>query len=434
MKNVAVIGAGYAGLAVSIGLAHFGTTVRCLDIDEKKIAMLSRGEVPIHEPGMEEKLRFQLAARRLCFSTDVADGIRFADVVFIAVGTPANEEGMPDVSAVFSVVDMIRQYMNKDIMVVVKSTVPIGTCKVIRDRLQAAAEGKFACHVVANPEFLREGYAIHDFLHPERVVIGVESEVAERMMRELYAPLVRAEVPFFVTNYQTAEMIKYSANSFLAMKVAFINEIARLCDAVGADVMQISQALGVDPRIGHRHLLPGPGYGGSCLPKDTKAFTLLARQAGAPLPIIEAVMESNAQQQAYVVDKLKRDFSTLQGRLLAIFGLAFKAGTDDMRDSSAIPVIDRLLAEGASVKVYDPQAMEAARAIWGKDIQYGKDAYETAQDAEAVIILTEWPEFAVLQLEKLADLMADKRIYDFRNLYSRDEVEEYGFYYQGIGR
>jgi UDPglucose 6-dehydrogenase len=434
MKRVAVIGAGYAGLAVSVGLAHFGAVVRCLDINEQKINQLSLGVLPIHEPDMEEMMHLQMTEGRLSFSTDLAAGIGQADIIFIAVGTPGQEKGSPDVTAVFSVADMIGQYAKKDAVVVVKSTVPVGTCEAVQARLREQTCGASACEVVANPEFLREGHALHDFLQPDRIVLGAAGERSLAVMRDLYAPLVETGVPLYTTDWQTAEMIKYSANSFLAMKVAFINEIARLCATVGADIETLSAALGADPRIGGRHLKPGPGYGGSCLPKDTEAFARLARQAGMPLSIIESVIESNQRQQTYVVQRVKQVLSDLRDRRIAVLGLAFKANTDDMRESPAISVIDHLLSERAQVTAYDPKAMKKARERWGGRIRYGKDVYEAAEGAHALLILTEWPEFLAVDKDKLARTMEEKNIFDFRNMYNRHQWKEHGFQYIGIGK
>ncbi|MEZ2658161.1 UDP-glucose dehydrogenase family protein [Aneurinibacillus aneurinilyticus] len=433
MKKVAVIGAGYAGLAVSIGLAHCNIKVRCIDIDERKIGQLSQGSVPIHEPEMEEMLRRQLAARRLTFSTDMIAGIKEADVIFIAVGTPGQEKGAPDVTAIFSVVDTIAQHVRKDVVIAIKSTVPPGTCEAVQARLREQVSSRFVCDVVANPEFLREGQALRDFLEPERIVLGGADERAITVMQELYASFSAAGVPFYTTDWRTSEMIKYSANSFLAMKVTFINEIARLCDAVGADVKVLTKALGADPRIGNQHLSPGPGYGGSCLPKDTEALALFARQAGAPLAIIEAVIESNRLQQKYVVEKMKREWSSMQGLCITVYGLAFKANTDDMRESPAIPVIDQLLAEGVQVCVYDPQAMNKACEIWGERVRYGMDAYDAAVGAHALVILTDWQEFTELHVDRLERIMAEKVIFDFRNACEAGIWRRHGFRYIGIG-
>ncbi|AMA72449.1 UDP-glucose dehydrogenase family protein [Aneurinibacillus thermoaerophilus] len=434
MKKIAVIGAGYAGLAVATGLAHFGNKIRCFDIDEKKIALLSEGDLPFYEPEMEEELHQQVAEGRLSFETNVVEGVTWADIVFIAVGTPGMEKGAADVSAVLEVAETIGRHSGTDTVVVIKSTVPLGTCEKVQDVLRKTAQGRWSCDVVANPEFLREGQALRDFFHPARIVIGAESERAVETMRALYAPLVKAGVPFLITDFRTAEMIKYSANSFLAMKVAFINEIARLCDAMGADVTAVVKALGADPRIGNQYLSPGPGYGGSCLPKDTEAFALSAREAEAPLTIVEAVIESNKRHKLYVAEKVKQEFSDLRGIRLAVFGLAFKAGTDDMRESPAVAIIEQLLKEGAQVSVYDPEALINAKKRWRKQLAYGKNPYETAKGACAVLVLTEWPEFLALDAEKLGRVMKKKVLFDFRNLYNRSVWERAGFQYRGMGR
>ncbi|MCL6588998.1 MAG: UDP-glucose/GDP-mannose dehydrogenase family protein [Firmicutes bacterium] len=431
MLKIAVLGTGYVGLTTGIGLANFGCNVLCLDIDESKIANLKQGKMPIYEPGMEEVLHHNIQENRLNFSCDINTGILWAEIVFIAVGTPQGEDGRADLSAVYQAAEMIGRNLNNYKVVITKSTVPIGTNEKIKEIIGRHSRQNF--DIVSNPEFLREGRALYDFLHPDRVVIGTETNRPLEIIRKIYRPLYLNEVPFVFTDLRTAELIKYSSNCFLATKVAFINELARLCDVVGADIQTVAYALGKDGRIGGKFLHPGPGFGGSCFPKDTRALCAMARDLGMPLEIIETVIESNQAQKFYMVHKIKKFMKGLADKKIAILGLAFKSDTDDIRESPALIIVDQLLAERAVISVYDPQAMGNARKIWGNRISYCKNEYEAVSQADGTVILTEWNQFRNLNLEKIASLMRGKYFFDFRNIYKWNEVEASGLIYVGIG-
>ncbi|MHB9094565.1 MAG: UDP-glucose dehydrogenase family protein [Eubacteriales bacterium] len=434
MYKIAVLGTGYVGLTTGIGLANFGSNVLCLDIEEDKISALKEGLMPIYEPGMEAVLKENIKADRLNFSTDIETGIKWADMIFIAVGTPQGPDGTADLTALFKAVETIGKNINGYKIIVTKSTVPVGTNEEIKKRISAVDTLSHEFDVVSNPEFLREGKALYDFLHPDRVVMGTDNPRPIEAMRRIYRPLYLNEVPFILTDFRTAELIKYSSNCFLAMKVAFINEIARLCDAVGADVQVVAHAVGKDGRIGNKFLHPSPGYGGSCFPKDTEALAAIAREAGSPLKLVEATITSNLKQKLFVVDKIRQRLGDLNGVRVGILGLAFKSETDDMRESAAIVIINELLRQGAVVRVYDPQAMDNARRIWGDSIAYGIDEYDAVTGADALVILTEWNQFRNLNLDRIASLMAGNNFFDFRNIYKCSEVKACGFIYVGIGK
>ncbi len=434
MYKIAVLGTGYVGLTTGIGLANFGSNVLCLDIEEDKISALKEGIMPIYEPGMETVLKENIKADRLNFSTDIETGIKWADMIFIAVGTPQGPDGTADLTALFKAVETIGKNINGYKIIVTKSTVPVGTNEEIKKRISAVDALSHEFDVVSNPEFLREGKALYDFLHPDRVVMGTDNPRPIEAMRRIYRPLYLNEVPFILTDFRTAELIKYSSNCFLAMKVAFINEIARLCDAVGADVQVVAHAMGKDGRIGGKFLHPSPGYGGSCFPKDTEALAAIAREAGSPLKLVEATITSNLKQKLFVVEKIGKRMGDLQGVKIGILGLAFKSETDDMRESASIVIIDELLRRGAVIRAYDPQATGNARRIWGDSIVYGMDEYDAVTGVDGLVILTEWNQFRNLDLERISSLMAGRMFFDFRNIYRRSEVETYGFIYEGIGK
>lgn len=433
MYKITVLGTGYVGLTTGVGLANFGSKVMCLDIAEDKIAKLNQGIMPIFEPGMEEVMKENVRQNRLSFSTDIENGIKWADILFIGVGTPQGPDGKADLTALHNAVEMIGKNINGYKIIVTKSTVPVGTNEKIKELISSVDTGNHEFDVVSNPEFLREGKAMYDFLHPDRVVIGTDNPRPIEAIRKIYRPLYLNEVPFIFTDFRTAELIKYSSNCFLAMKVTFINEIARLCDVAGADVKQVAVALGKDGRISSKFLNPGPGFGGSCFPKDTEALAAYARESGMPLPLVETTIESNLKQKLHMVDKIKKRFGNLSGLKLGILGLAFKAETDDMRDSSAIVIINELLKEGAVVNAYDPQAMENSKNIWGDTINYGADEYDTVAGADGMVILTEWNQFRALNLDKIKSRMDGNLFFDFRNIYNRNEVEAHGLVYEGIG-
>lgn len=434
MYKIAVLGTGYVGLTTGIGLANFGSNVLCLDIEEDKIAGLQEGIMPIYEPGMDTVLKENIKADRLNFSTDIENGIKWADIIFIAVGTPQGEDGRADLKALFNAAETIGKNINGYKIIVTKSTVPVGTNEKIKKVILSADTANHEFDVVSNPEFLREGKAMYDFLHPDRVVVGTDNPRPVEAMRKIYRPLYLNEVPFIFTDLRTAELIKYASNCFLATKVAFINEIARLCDVLGADVQVVAHAMGKDGRIGGKFLHPGPGYGGSCFPKDTEALAAIARDAEMPLKLVEATIETNHKQKLYMVEKIKKRFGSLDNLKLGILGLAFKAETDDMREASSTIIINELLKAGVTVTAYDPQAMENAQKIWGDRIAYGIDEYDTVTGVDGMIILTEWNRFRNLDLVKIASLMTGKLFFDFRNIYQRNEVESHGLTYEGIGQ
>jgi UDPglucose 6-dehydrogenase len=434
MCKIAVIGTGYVGLTTAIGLADFGADVVGLDIDKEKIKKLQQGHIPIYETGIQEVFDRNVKSGRLKFSDDMPGIIKSADVVFIGVGTPQDKDGKADLTAVFAVAKEIAQNLNSYKVIVVKSTVPIGTNLKIKNLIQEESGNKVDFDIVSNPEFLREGKAIYDFLHPDRVVLGLENERAQKIMRQIYRPLYLNEVPFVITDLHTAETIKYASNCFLAAKIAFINEMARLCDSVGANVQTVANAMGKDGRIGSKFLHPSPGYGGSCFPKDTNALVAIAKEHGLNLDVIQAVIVSNENQKKYSLRKIKNILgSDLQGIKIAVLGLAFKAETDDMRDSPAIPIINGLLEQGASICVYDPQAMSNAKDIWHSTIKYAQDEYEAAQEAEAILIVTEWNQFRNLDIKRLLKNMRGNKFFDFRNIYHRTELENFAVNYIGMG-
>lgn len=434
MYKISIVGTGYVGLTTGIGLANFGSNVLCLDIEQAKIDRLNQGILPIYEPGMEELLKENVKCGRLNFSTEVENGIKWADIIFIAVGTPQGKSGEANLEAVYTVARNIGKNINGYKVIVTKSTVPVGTNEKIKRIISDNCPDSYEFDIVSNPEFLREGRAIYDFLHPDRVVVGSDSSRPIEAMRKIYRPLYLNEVPFIFTDLKTAELIKYSSNCFLAMKVAFINEMARICDKVGADVQVLAQAVGKDGRIGSKFLHPSPGYGGSCFPKDTEALVAFGKKAGMPLTIIEATIESNKKHKQFIFEKIKGHFGDLKGIKIGVLGLAFKSETDDMRDSAAIVIINELLRSGAIIKAYDPQAMDNAKLIWEDSIIHCRDEYDAMNDVDGAVLLTEWNQFRNLDLAKIKSLMKGNAFFDFRNIYKRDEIEAQGLVYIGIGR
>ncbi|MCX7747189.1 MAG: UDP-glucose/GDP-mannose dehydrogenase family protein [Clostridia bacterium] len=434
MFKIAVIGTGYVGLTTGIGLANFGCSILCMDIQEDKISNLNKGIMPFYEPGMEEALKVNMACNRLNFSTKIAEGIEWAEVVFIAVGTPQGIKGKADLSAVMNVAELIGKSLNGYKIIVTKSTVPVGTNEKIKEVISSFNTKKHDFDIVSNPEFLREGRALYDFYHPDRVVVGTDNPRPVETIRRIYRPLYLNEIPFVFTDIRTSELIKYSCNSFLAMKVAFINEISRLCDAVGADVSKIAYAMGKDGRIGGKFLHPGPGFGGSCFPKDTEAMKMFAEEVNVDVSIINAIIQSNNTQKEYMVEKIKKRFARLKGIQLGILGLAFKSETDDIRESPAVFVVKRLIEEGAVLRVYDPQATENAKLVLGEKVFYAINEYDAIINADGLVILTEWNQFRNLDLLKIASLMRGKMFFDYRNIYDMAEVENSSLIYEGIGR
>ena len=431
--QIAVLGTGYVGLVTGAGLADFGNDVICVDIDEKKIEALRQGVIPIYEPGLDTIVSRNVSEGRLQFSTDLEEAIRASRAIFIAVGTPPKPDGSADLRYVEEVARTIAKYMNGPKLVITKSTVPIGTGRMI-ERILAEAGNGHRGSVVSNPEFLREGSAIEDFMKPDRVVIGASDEESIALMKEIYAPLHSLEIPFVVTNVESSELIKYAANGFLATKISFINEIAMLCELLGGDVQHVAKGIGLDSRIGPKFLQAGPGFGGSCFPKDTSAVADIARRYGYEFQIIEAVLRVNDDIKQRMVGKVIDALGgSARGKAIGVLGLAFKPETDDMRDSPTIPLINGLQKEGALIRAYDPQAMENARKFF-KDVAFCHDAYETADGVDALVIATEWNEFRALNLSRIRKVVKQPVIIDLRNVYDPHRMKSEGFTYVSVGR
>ncbi|HKF42408.1 MAG TPA: UDP-glucose/GDP-mannose dehydrogenase family protein [Thermoanaerobaculia bacterium] len=430
--NICMVGTGYVGLVTGAGLADLGMDVICVDKDEAKISALSRGVIPIYEPGLEELVGRNERKGRLRFTTNLKEAIESALVIFIAVGTPSRNDGTPDLTFVRQVAGAVAEHMNGYKVVVTKSTVPIGTGKMISDIIRAG-NGRFEFSIVSNPEFLREGSAVNDFLQPDRIVIGASDARAIEIMKEIYKPLFLRETPFVITDVASAELIKYASNGFLAVKISFINEIAHLCELMGANVQDVATGMGLDPRIGSRFLLPGPGFGGSCFPKDTSAAAEIARGYGTTFELIEATMRVNERTRAWMIEKIARAAGPLQGKTAAVLGLSFKPETDDIRESPALSVVGGLLRAGAKVRAFDPAAMENTRQIY-PDLHYAEDAYDCASGADFVVLATEWNEFRALDLSKLAHAVRTRNMIDLRNVYDPRELRAAGWDYTGVGR
>ncbi len=432
--RIGMIGTGYVGLVSGTCFAEFGHSVVCVDKDEQKIERLKKGQIPIFEPGLEELLKRQIEGKRIEFTTDIAKGVRGCDAVFIAVGTPSRRYGRDaDLSYVHGAAREIAQNLEGFTVVVNKSTVPVGTGAEV-EQIMREENPKAEFDVASNPEFLREGAAIDDFMRPDRVVVGTESERAKEIMREVYRPLYINETPILFTKRETAEIIKYAANAFLATKITFINEIADLCEQVGADVQHVAKGIGLDGRIGSKFLHAGPGYGGSCFPKDTLALTRAGQKYGAPQRIVETVVSVNEDRKARMADKIIQACGgDVRGKKIGVLGVAFKPNTDDMRDAPALTIIQILQQAGANVTAYDPEAMEPAKALL-EDVQWCEDAYAVAQDADALTIITEWNEFRALDTNRLKSLMKGDVVADLRNIYKPAEMKARGFNYISIGR
>ncbi|HET8727964.1 MAG TPA: UDP-glucose/GDP-mannose dehydrogenase family protein [Alphaproteobacteria bacterium] len=432
--RIAMIGTGYVGLVSGACFSEFGVETVCVDKDEAKIAQLNEGRIPIYEPGLADLVQKNTAAGRLSFSTDLKSAVRHADAVFIAVGTPSRRgDGHADLTYVFSAAEEIAAAMTGYTVVVTKSTVPVGTGRRVKEIIRKARpDADF--DVASNPEFLREGSAIGDFLRPDRVVIGCETESAATIMRALYRPLYLIETPIVMTTLETAELAKYAANSFLAMKITFINEVANFCEKAGANVHDVARAIGLDGRIGAKFLHPGPGYGGSCFPKDTLAYARSGADYGAPQRLIETVIELNETRKEQMADRIVEACGgSVEGMTIAILGLTFKPNTDDMRDSASLAIIPALQKAGATVRAYDPEGMkEAAKLL--TDVEYCKDAYDASEAADCVAILTEWNEFRALDLDKLRERLNRPLMIDLRNVYKPQEMSAAGFEYHSIGR
>ncbi len=432
--NIAMIGTGYVGLVTGACFSEFGVNVVCVDKDEAKIARLKRGEIPIFEPGLDALVASNVKAERLSFTTDLPAAVRNAKAVFIAVGTPSRRgDGHADLSYVFAAAEEIGRAMTDYTVVVTKSTVPVGTGREVARRIRAVRpDADF--DVVSNPEFLREGAAINDFMRPDRVVIGADSDRAREVMRSLYRPLYLIETPIVFTSIETSELIKYAANTFLAAKITFINEIADLCEKVGADVHDVARGIGLDGRIGRKFLHPGPGYGGSCFPKDTLALVRTAQEAGAPLKIIEAVVAVNDARKKHMAQRIIAACGgSVKGKTIGILGLTFKPNTDDMREAPSLDVVPALIEAGARVQAFDPEGMDEAEKLM-PDVVMCRDAYSAMKGADAVAILTEWNEFRALDLERMKTLLRAPVVIDLRNIYAPAEMIAAGFRYSCVGR
>lgn len=431
--HISVIGTGYVGLVTGACFAEFGVNVTCMDNDERRIAGLEKGEVPFYEPGLTELVGKGLREGRLSFSTDIAKAVDKALVIFIAVGTPPRRDGSADLSFVEEVGRGIARHMTGYKVIVTKSTVPVGTGDTLREVIKRHQPGGYRFDVVSNPEFLREGSAIEDFMRPNRVVIGAESDQAIAIMKDLYRPLYLIETPFVVTDIPTAEMIKYASNAFLATKISFINEMATLCERVGADVQVVAKGMGLDQRIGAKFLHAGPGFGGSCFPKDLAALIQTAEQVGYSMRIAGAASAVNAEQRCRMVEKIREAAGGLAGKTFALLGLSFKPNTNDLRESPALDIADRLIQEGSTVRAYDPAALEeACRALAG--LIPCRDAYHAAEGADALILMTEWNQFRNLDFERLKGILRRPVLFDLRNVYDPDRVSRFGFHHVSVGR
>jgi UDPglucose 6-dehydrogenase len=430
-----MIGSGYVGLVSGACFAEFGAHVTCVDVDAGKIDRLNAGIMPIYEPGLDDLVARNVAANRLSFTTSYDPAVAEADLVFIAVGTPTRRgDGHADLVYVYEAAKQIARHLSGYTVIVDKSTVPVGTARQV-ERIIREENPKADFDVASNPEFLREGAAIGDFMRPDRVVLGVESERAEKLLRELYRPINLIEAPIMVTNRESAELIKYASNAFLATKISFINEISVLCEQVGADVHAVAKGMGLDGRIGRKFLHVGPGYGGSCFPKDTTALIRIAQEHGASCRIVEAAVEVNAAQKARMVKKIREALGGSEaGKIIAVLGLTFKPETDDMRDAPSLAIIPNLIDKGATIRAHDPQGMEEAKKLLPQKVQYFDDVYEMIKGADACVLMTEWNEYRGLGPARIRELMAGNVFVDLRNVYERSVMQESGFDYSCVGR
>lgn len=431
VKKIAVIGTGYVGLVSGTCFAEIGNKVVCCDIDESKIRSLKNGVIPIYEPGLADLVEKNVQEQRLSFTNEIPSAVKEADIIYIAVGTPMSKTGEADLTYVKAAAKTIGEHLNGYKVIVNKSTVPVGTGKLVHSIIQKASKGKCPFDVVSNPEFLREGSAIHDTMNMERAVIGATSNKAASIIEDLHQPF---HTPIVKTNLESAEMIKYAANAFLATKISFINDIANICERVGADVSKVSDGVGLDSRIGRKFLKAGIGFGGSCFPKDTTALLQIAKSAGYPFKLIEAVIETNEKQRIHIVDKLLNVMGDLKGRTISVLGLAFKPHTNDVRSAPALDVIPLLQQLGACVKAYDPIAIPEASSILGEQIEYSTNLYDAISDTDACLILTDWPEVKEMELVKAKTLLKQPIIIDGRNLFSLEEMRAAGYIYHSIGR
>ena len=434
-RNITVIGTGYVGLVAAVGLADFGNTLIGVDIDKEKVNQLNNGNPVIYEVGIKEYLLKNIKSKRLTFTSDIGSAIKKSEVILIAVGTPSKEDGSVDLSQIEAVADSIAQNLNDFKVIVTKSTVPVGTNRWLKRRIEELSGNK-KIDIVSNPEFLREGKALHDFFHPDKVVIGYESEKIIDYIEDIYRTLYLIQTPFVWCNLETAELIKYAGNTYLATKITFINQMANLSEAVGADIHVIAKALGMDGRISPKFLHPGPGYGGSCFPKDTKGILHIAKSKGIDLTLIKEVIQANEKQKYRMAEKLKRLIGELDGKTIAVLGLAFKAETDDVRESPSLKILGKLLEEGANVRAHDPKALDNFRKIFSQSssIEYCENEFDTIRNADAIMILTEWNEYRNLDLERVKKEMRGNIIIDTRNVLDREYARSLGFVYEGMGR
>lgn len=431
--KIAVVGTGYVGLVTGTCFAETGNTVTCVDIDPEKVNRLKSGKITIYEPGLEQLFERNLKQGRLFFTTSLAEGIRGAQIIFLALPTPPGEDGSADLKYILGVASDLGPILTDYTVIVDKSTVPVGTADKVREKIAAKAKVEF--DVVSNPEFLREGVAVEDFMKPERVVIGTRSDRARKIMETLYAPFVRQGNPLVFMDERSAELTKYAANSFLATKISFMNEIANLCELLGADVDSVRKGIGTDSRIGKRFLFPGIGYGGSCFPKDVQALAKSSSDAAYNFKILEAVMQVNADQKTKLIPRIKDYFQgNLKDKIIALWGLSFKPHTDDIREAPSLYNIEELLKAGAKIKAHDPESMENVKRLLGNKIEYVETPYQAAEGAHAIFIATEWPEFRTPDFDKLSSLLKNKVIFDGRNLYDLQQMRELGYTYFSIGR
>ncbi len=433
--KVVMVGSGYVGLISGACFAEFGANVVCVDVDKEKIERLQKGEIPIYEPGLDDLVQRTMSTGQLSFTSDLGPSVSQADLVFIAVGTPARHgDGYADLSFVYDAAKQIAHHLSAYTVIVDKSTVPVGTARQVH-RIVSTENPEADFDIASNPEFLREGAAITDFMRPDRVVLGVESERAETLLRELYRPLNLIEAPILVTDLESAELIKYASNAFLATKISFINEMSQLCELLGADVHAVAKGMGLDGRIGRKFLHSGPGYGGSCFPKDTTALIRMAQEHGGSSRIVEAVVEVNAAQKARMVKKIRTALGgTEAGRTIAVLGLTFKPETDDMREAPSLAILPNLIDKGANIRAHDPQGMEEARKLLPDNITYCGNLYETFEGADAAVLITEWNEFRNLDFNRIKKLMNGNVFVDLRNVYEPEHMGEMGFQYFCVGR
>ncbi len=431
--HIGIIGTGYVGLVTGACFAEFGVYVTCVDKDSKKIEKLKDGIVPFYEPGLDALVKRNFKEGRLNFTTDISEAVKSSLVIFIAVGTPPRGDGSADLKYVDDVAVEIARNLDDYKVIVTKSTVPVGTGKRIKEIIIKENGGKTNFDIVSNPEFLREGAAIEDFMRPNRVVIGSDSVHATAIMKDIYKPLYLIEAPIVITNIETSELIKYASNSFLAAKISFINEMANLCEKVNADVHDVARGMGFDNRISRKFLHPGPGYGGSCFPKDTRALINLASEHNVKLSIVNSAYEANERQKSFMVDKIKGRFDDLKDKTFAFLGLSFKPNTDDIRESPSISIINSLLEEGANIRAYDPVSMDNTKEIL-PHIYYALDAYDAIDGSDAVVLVTEWNQFRNLDIERIKNILKSPVFFDFRNVYEPARMKEFGFDYYAVGR